>query len=131
MQALCEPQENVDTRGAAQCLLVTVCDFTFLCYFHLWCAVLDEVNAVQLYLQTKGLSLDKVVAKLEALKLSLKEERDRLVGNAIEQALVKSSDLGIPVERRVRLKRRKKIGGRCWIALIDFMLSYRSDQKRC
>ncbi|CAN7938939.1 unnamed protein product [Ixodes hexagonus] len=106
MQALCEPQENVDTRGAAQCLLVTVCNFTFLCYLYLWCAVLDEVNAAQLYLQTKGLSLDKVVAKLEALKLFLKEERDRLVRSALEQALVKSNELGIAVERRVRLKKR-------------------------
>ncbi|CAN7946090.1 unnamed protein product [Ixodes hexagonus] len=106
MQALCEPQENVDTRGAAQCLLVTVCDFTFLCYLYLWCAVLDEVNAAQLYLQTKGISLDKVVAKLEALKLFLKEERDRLVRSALEQALVKSNELGIAVERRIRLKKR-------------------------
>ncbi|CAN7983404.1 unnamed protein product, partial [Ixodes hexagonus] len=110
--AMCEPQENVDTRGAAQCLLVTVCDFTFLCYLYLWGffdmhSLLDEVNAAQLYLQTKGLSLDKVVAKLEAIKLFLKEERDRLVRSALEQALVKSNELGIAVERLVcRLKKR-------------------------
>ena len=30
IEALCDPHENLDTRGAAQVLLPTVCDFTFL-----------------------------------------------------------------------------------------------------
>lgn len=105
IEALCDPEENLDTRGSAQCLLVAVCDFTFMCYLHFWCTVLEEVNAAQLYLQTKGLSLDKVSTKLETLRLFLQEERCRLVENAIGQALIKSHDLGIPVERRVRLKK--------------------------
>ena len=65
IEALCDPRENFDTRG----LLPDVCDFTFLCYLYFWADILDEVNLTQQYLQTKGLSLDKVVTKLEALRL--------------------------------------------------------------
>ena len=50
-----------DTRGAAQGILPAVCDFTFLCYLYFWADILEEVNLTQQYLQTKGLSLDKVV----------------------------------------------------------------------
>lgn len=106
IEALCDPRENVETRGAAQGLLPAVCDFTFLCYLYFWAAVLEEVNYTQQYLQTKGLTLDKVVAKLEALRLFLQEERSHLVEHAIEQALLKSDQYGIPVERRLRFKKR-------------------------
>ncbi|XP_040275768.1 zinc finger MYM-type protein 1-like [Bufo bufo] len=50
--ALCEPCENMDTRGAAQGLLPAVCDFTFLCYLHFWSDVLREVNDAQQYSST-------------------------------------------------------------------------------
>ena len=32
IKALCDPRENVDTRGSAQGLLPAAYDFTFLCY---------------------------------------------------------------------------------------------------
>lgn len=97
IEALCDPHENLVTRGAAQGLLPAVCNFTFLCYLYFWCDVLQEVNLAQQYLQTKGLTLDKVVTKLEALKLFLHEERSHLVEHAIEQALSKSDQYGIAV----------------------------------
>ncbi|XP_053569321.1 LOW QUALITY PROTEIN: zinc finger MYM-type protein 1-like [Bombina bombina] len=103
---LCDPDENLETRGAAQVLLNALSDFTFLCYLYFWSDVLQEVNDAQQYLQTKGLSLDKVVTKLETLRLFLYEERIRLVENAIEQALLKSEEYGIAVERRARFKKR-------------------------
>ena len=106
IEALCDPHENVDTRGTAQGLLPAVCDFTFLCYLYFWAAVLEEVNLAQQYLQTKGLTLDKVVTKLEALRLFLQEKRNHLVQHAIEQALLKSDQYGISVEKRVRFKKR-------------------------
>ncbi|XP_063794591.1 zinc finger MYM-type protein 1-like [Pseudophryne corroboree] len=106
IEALCDVHENVDTRGAAQGLLPAVCDFTFLCYLYFWCDVLQEVNLTQQYLQIKGLTLDKVVAKLEALKLFLHEERSHLVEHAIEEALSKSAEYGIAVQRRARFKKR-------------------------
>ena len=40
------------------------------------CDVLEGVDLAQQYLQTKGITLDKVVTKLEALKIFLREERD-------------------------------------------------------
>ncbi|XP_056392625.1 zinc finger MYM-type protein 1-like [Hyla sarda] len=106
LEALCEPCENLETRGAAQGLLPAVCDFTFLCYLHFWSDVLREVDDAQQYLQTKGLSLDKVVTKLETLRLFLCEERSHLVENAIQQALLKAEEHGIAVERRARFKKR-------------------------
>ncbi|KAM9311655.1 zinc finger MYM-type protein 1-like [Gastrophryne carolinensis] len=106
LETLCEPCENMDTRGAAQGLLPAVCDFTFLCYLHFWSDVLREVDDAQQYLQTKGLSLDKVVTKLESLRLFLCEERSHLVDTAIQQALLKADEYGIAVERRARFKKR-------------------------
>lgn len=106
IQALCESRENLETRGAAQILLHNVCDFTFLCYLYFWCDVLQEINITQQYMQIKGLALDKVVRKLEALKLFLHEERNHLVEHAIEKALCKSEEYGISVERRTRFKKR-------------------------
>ncbi|XP_073491308.1 uncharacterized protein [Aquarana catesbeiana] len=58
------------------------------------------------YLQTKGLSLDKVVTKLESLRLFLYEERSHLVEYAITQAHLKAKEHGIAVERRARFKKR-------------------------
>lgn len=55
--------------------------------------------------QTKGLTLDKVLSKLEALRLFLEEERGHLVERAIKQALLKSEEYGIPTERRIKKKR--------------------------
>ena len=110
IEALCDPRENLDTRGTAQGLLHAVCDFTFICYLNLWADILEEVNLTQQYLQTKDLTLDKVVTKLDALRLFLHEKRSQLVEHANEQALIKSDQHGISVERRLRFK--KRIAGR-------------------
>lgn len=67
VEALCYPQENLDTRGAAQGLLPAICNFIFLYYLYFWCDILWEVQLAQQYLLTKDLTLDKVVKKLEAL----------------------------------------------------------------
>lgn len=110
IEALSDPAENLNTRASARTLLPAVCDFTFLCYLYFWCDVLQEVDIAQKYLQTKGLSLDKVLTKLKALEIFLTAERNNLVENAIEKALSKSKEYGIAVERRVRFKTRKPGG---------------------
>ena len=56
-------------------------------------------------MQTKGLPLDKVVKKLEALIIYLNEERNHLVENSMKQALEKSVEYNIEIERRVQCKR--------------------------
>ena len=106
IEAPCDPRENVDTTGIAQGLLPVVCGFTFLCYLYFWAAVHEEVDLTQQYLQAKGLTLDKVVTDLEALRLFLQEKRSHLVEHAIEQALLKLDQYGIPFERRLRFKKR-------------------------
>ena len=125
IEALCDPSENLDTRGTAQGLLHAVGDFTFICYLYLWADLLEEVNLTQQYLQTKGLTLDKVVTKLEALRLFLYEKRSHLVEHAIEQAFSKSDQYGISVERRLRFK--KRMAGE---QLRDAGLSLREENSR-
>lgn len=106
IEALCDPDENLDTRGTARGLLPAICNFTFLCYLYFLCDVLQEVNLTQLHLQTKGLTLDKVVTKLETLRFFLYEQRNNLVEQAIEQALLKSDQYRISVESGPRFKKR-------------------------
>lgn len=105
LEALCDQQENLDTRAAARSLLPAVCDFTFLCYLYFWYGVLHEVNLAQVYLQGKALTLDRVIARLQALKFFLHDDCRPLVEHAIEQALMKSDEHGIAVERRTRCKK--------------------------
>lgn len=110
IETLSNPCENLNTRASARTLLPAVCDFTFLCYLFFWCDVLQEIDLTQKYLQTKGLSLDKVVIKLTELEIFLTTERINLVEKAIEKALSKSKEYGIAVERRIRYKTNKTCG---------------------
>ena len=105
IKALCDPSENLKTRGEAELILPAILKFSFLCYLYLWGDILSEVNHAQKYLQIKGLPLDKVVTKLEALRIYLDEERNHLVENSIQQALDKSVEYDIEIERRVRYKK--------------------------
>lgn len=94
------------------------------------------MNAVQLYLQTKNLSLKKVMEKLEALKVFLQEQRSHLMDDAFKRGLAKSSKLGTAVEWHIKTKRGMlgdlscwwKIRQPCSSALIIFVLSSTSDQ---
>ena len=106
IHTLCQPDQNFETKSGAQVLLPTVCDFSFLCYLYCWAAILEEVDHAQQYLQYKGLTLDKVVAKLDALKLFLSEERERVVDSAIEKAEMKADEYGITVDKPKRCKKK-------------------------
>lgn len=126
-----------EIKGASQCCLVFVHNFTFTCYLHLWCTVFGEANAAQLYLQTKGVSLDKVAAELEALMVFLKEECSHLVDDIIKQGLVKSSKLRIAAEGHIKVKRRtprkqakdtRKIRGWCWSTLFSYSAQHQIKQ---
>ena len=109
VETLCDRSENLETRGGAERLLPSVNDFTFLCYLYFWFDVLEEVEAAQQYLQTKKLTLDKVITKIEALRIFLLEEREDIVENSIEKALRKAAEFGISTEKRTRY--RKKMPG--------------------
>ncbi|CAM9855988.1 unnamed protein product [Lampetra fluviatilis] len=56
-----------EQRGHLQGMTQSPAPSPFLCYPYFWCDVLQEVNLTQQYLQTEGLTLDKVVTKLEML----------------------------------------------------------------
>lgn len=114
LEDMCDPRssrENVDTREAASTLLPALCDFSFLCYLSFWCEILEEVNETQKYIQTSGLSLEKCVIKIKALKIFLQTQRIQIVERAISYATEKCEDLDISVERRGRRRFRKRMPG--------------------
>ena len=79
-------------------ILPAIVKFNFLCYLYIWSDILAEVNHLQKYLQIKGLPLDMVVTKLEALRIYLNEECTHLVENSMKQALEKSVEYDIQIE---------------------------------
>ncbi|CAH2295748.1 zinc finger MYM-type 1-like [Pelobates cultripes] len=111
LEKLCNPKENVDTRGSAQMLLSAVCDFSFLCYLSFWCEVLEEVNITQTYLQSVGLTLEKFIVKLQGLKAFLADQRSEIVEKAICYATTTCKEIEISMERRGRVKLRKTMPG--------------------
>ena len=78
LEALCNPKENIDTRGSSQIFLSAVRDFSFLSYLSFWCEVLEEVDLTQKYLQTVGSSLEKCIVKLQAFSCFFKISRMKL-----------------------------------------------------
>ncbi|CAH2327032.1 zinc finger MYM-type 1-like [Pelobates cultripes] len=112
LEQLCNPKENVDTRGSAQMLLSAVCDFSFLCYLSFWCEVLEEVNITQKYLQTVGLTLEKCIVKLQGLKAFLADQRSEIVEKAICYATTTCKEMDISMERRGRVKLHKTMPGK-------------------
>ena len=95
INALCNPDENLDTKSGAQILLQpfaisSFCDTStsgiplLLGYLYFWADILKVVDQTQQYLQYKGLTL-------EALKLFLHEQREFLVDSAIQRSVAKAS----------------------------------------
>lgn len=106
IEALCDVEESVETRGAAHNLLPAICDFSFISFLFFWGDVLQEVDLAQKYMQTPGITVDMVATKLRALKVFLEEQRTKVVDNAVQQALAKCEELDIPTEKRIIRKRR-------------------------
>ncbi|GBP12586.1 hypothetical protein EVAR_10249_1 [Eumeta japonica] len=57
-------------------------------------------------LQSKGLSVDQVAIKIEALRLFDEEKRMHLAEEAIDFTVQKSEEYNIPIEQRIRRKKR-------------------------
>ena len=64
LEKLTAPDENSNTRADAGILLTAMQSFSFLCFLGLWKPVLIEVNDAQIYLQTKGLSIQQCAQKI-------------------------------------------------------------------
>ncbi|CAH2275795.1 chloride anion exchanger-like [Pelobates cultripes] len=97
LEKLCNPKENVDTRGSAQMLLSAK---------NFWCEVLT-----QKYLQTVGLTLEKCIVKLQGLKAFLADQHSEIVAKAICYATTICKEMDISMERRGRVKLRKTMPG--------------------
>ncbi|GBP39337.1 hypothetical protein EVAR_24318_1 [Eumeta japonica] len=83
---------------------------TSLTFLGFWAAVLPEVDDAQIYLQQRGLSVDKCAQKLCALKTLLVESRDRFVQEAIDFAKTLCEKLGIEL-KTIRIRRKKRMHG--------------------
>ncbi|XP_042212511.1 52 kDa repressor of the inhibitor of the protein kinase-like [Homarus americanus] len=111
LETLTDQRENVDTRGSAEVLLKAVWDFYFLGYLSFWCDVLEEVKLTQKYLPTEGISLEKCTVKLNGLKLFLRGQRNEIVERAIQYATTQCEEMGISMETRGRIRRKKMMPG--------------------
>ena len=126
LEQLCEHTENLDTRGAARSILDEIQSFSFLSFLHFWKQILQECNDVQKYFQQKGLSLEHCANRMKAFVAFLTEEREAIVKRCIDSAIQICEEQGIPVERRIR--RRKRMPGE---QALDAGLSFAEEIRRC
>lgn len=110
LEELTDSSQTSETRSGASLLLTAMQSFNFLTFLGFWAAVLPEVDDAQIYLQKRGLSVDKCAQKLCALKALLVESRDHFVQAAIDFAKTLCEKLTIELKRR-RIRRKKHIHG--------------------
>ena len=110
LEELCNPSENLNTRGDAHGILEAIQSFTFFYFLCFWKVILRESDDAQTYLEQKGLLPEQFSNKMKAFVHFLKEERDNLVKDFVEAAIKKCIELEIPIEDR-RVRRRRKMPG--------------------
>lgn len=103
--------ENLNTRSAASVLVNSICDFTFLSFLDFWSTILEEINDTQKYIQTKGLTLDKLILKFKTLQLFLINERENVVEKSVTFSTEICNDMGIDIQKRGRRKIKKLLPG--------------------
>ncbi len=111
LETLTDHRENVDTRESAECLLKAVCDFSFFGFLSFWCDILKEVDLTQKYLQTEGINLEKCNGVINGLKLFLRDQRNEIGEKAVGYASPQFEEMEISMERRGRIKRKKRKPG--------------------
>lgn len=65
------------------------------------------MNLTQKYVQTSAITMEKTLAKFQALKIFLQNERGKIVERAINYATETCNDMDISIERRGRTKKKK------------------------
>ena len=110
LNELCDQNENIDTRGQAREILDAIQRFSFVSFLQFWLEVLRESYDTQKYLQRKGLSLENCTHKMNAFIAFLINERDALVKQCIERAIMICEEQKIPIEER-RIRRKKRMPG--------------------
>ena len=110
LEELCNPNENLNTRGDAHSILGAIQKFFFFSFLCFWKVILQESHDTQTYLQQKGLLLAQCSNKMKAFVNFFVEERDNLVKGSVDAAIKKCTELEIPVEDR-RVRRKKRMPG--------------------
>ena len=71
-----------------------------------WEEILEQINLIQKKLQELGIGLNVCVIHMDATKISFKRNGDRLVSESVNQNKTKFQEMEIPVEKRIRRKRK-------------------------
>ena len=127
LEELCNPSENLNTRGDAHGILEAIQSFTSFSFLCFWKVILRESHDAQTYLQQKGLLLEQFSNKMKAFVHFLVEERDNLVKDSVKAAIKKCTELEIPIEDR-RVCRRRRMPGE---HAEDAGLSVVEEVRRC
>lgn len=93
-------------NGSAGIIKQSMLQFYFIAYLKLWGTILPEIDDAQLYLQQEGLGLDSCQRKINALKNIFEFKRNEVVSNALASAITMSEEFGIPIEQRIRKKKK-------------------------
>ncbi|XP_076825141.1 uncharacterized protein LOC143470753 [Clavelina lepadiformis] len=127
LEELCNPNENLNTRGDAYSILEAIQNFSFFFFLCFWKVILRESHHTQTYLQQKGLLLAQCSNKMKTFVNFLVEERDNLIKGSVHAAIKKCTELEIPVEDR-RVRRKKRMPGE---HAEDAGLSVVGEVRRC
>ena len=127
LEELCNPSENLNTRGDAHGIQEAIQIFTFFSFLCFWKVILRESHDAQTYLQQKGLLLEQFSNKMKAFFHFLVQERDNLVKDSVEAAIKKCTELEIPIEDRIVRRRRRMPGEHAK----DAGLSIVEEVRRC
>lgn len=95
-----------ETRSGAQQLLACILNFNFIVLLHFWNVVLGKIDRAQKRLQDPTINFKEAATDIESLEQEFIKLRDDLSLAAVENARTKCTAWDIPVERRIRRRRR-------------------------
>ena len=86
LNSLTSASGNLQTRGDAHIILLTIENFSFMSHFFYWEEIMGQINLIQKKLQEPGIGLDVRVIHIDAIKIFFNRNRDRLVSESVNQS---------------------------------------------
>ena len=77
--------ENLQTRGDAQIILLSIENFSFMSHFFYWEEIMGQINLTQKKLQEPGIGLDVCVIHMDETKIFFNRNKDRMVSESVKQ----------------------------------------------
>ncbi len=76
-----------------------------------WCGILKEVDLTQKYLQTECISLERCNGVINGWKFFFRDQRNEIIEKAVRYASQQCEEMRISMERRGRIKLKKRMPG--------------------